>query len=125
PILPPQWHHKGPNQRRARPGGQDRVDGSCAAALLMVQDLGATFGPLEIDLHNWRRVQKWDDGAACRVSMKALPFNGATFGTHRISEEAGQYALKLLRQLERSHLSALLTTSRVPRFDHVTGECHD
>src|SRR5438105_6584711 len=75
-ILLAHWDNKGPNQRLVCPGGQDRVDGSCAAALLMVQDLGATFGPLKIDLHNWRRVQMWDDGAACRVSMKALPFNG-------------------------------------------------
>ena len=124
-ILLAHWDNKGPNQRLVCPGGQDRVDGSCAAALLMVQDLGATFGPLKIDLHNWRRVQMWDDGAACRVSMKALPFNGATFGTHRISEEGRQFALKLLRPLARSQLSALFTTSGVTRFDHVTGEGHD
>jgi len=88
-ILLAHWDNKGPNQRLVCPGGQDRVDGSCAAALLMVQDLGATFG------------------------------------THRISEEGRQFALKLLRPLARSQLSALFTTSGVTRFDHVTGEGHD
>jgi hypothetical protein len=124
-VLLAHWDNKGPNQRLVCPVGQDRADGSCAAPLLVVQDLGATFGPLKVDLHNWRRVPMWEDRAACRAGMKTLPFGGATFGSHRISEEGRQFALKLLRPLTWSQLSALFSTSGVTGFDHVTGEAHD
>jgi hypothetical protein len=124
-ILLAHWDNKGPNQRLVCPDGQGLPDESCAAPLLMIQDLGATFGPLKIDLHNWRAVPMWEDRAACRVSMKTLPFDGATFGARRISEEGRQFALKLLRPLTWSQLSALFTTSGVTRFDHVIGEAHD
>lgn len=124
-ILLAHWDNKGPNQRLVCPEGQDRGDGSCAAPLLIVHDLGATFGPLKIDLLNWRRVPIWEEPAGCVVSMKMLPFKGATFGTHRISEEGRQLALKLLRPLTWSQLSALFTGSGMTRFDHVTGEAHD
>jgi hypothetical protein len=124
-ILLAHWDNKGPNQRLVCPEGQDRADGSCGAPLLMVQDLGATYGPLKSDLHNWRRQPMWEERAACRVSMKTLPFNGATFATHRISEEGRQFALKLLRPLTWSQLSALFTAAGMTRFDHVIGEAHD
>ncbi len=124
-ILLAHWDNKGENQRLLCPEGQDRADGSCAAPLLMVQDLGATFGPLKIDLHNWRRVPIWDDRATCRVSMKRLPFDGATFGTQRISEEGRQFALTLLRPLTWAQLTTLFTASGVTRLDHATGEAHD
>jgi len=119
------WDNKGPNQRLLCPEGQDRADRSCAAPLLMVQDLGATFGPLKIDLHNWRRAAMWDDRSACRVSMKRLPYDGATFGTRRISEEGRQFALKLLRPLTWSQLTALFTASGVTEFDYATADAHD
>jgi hypothetical protein len=124
-VLMAHWDNKGPNQRLLCPEGQDRPDGSCAAPLLMIQDLGATFGPLKIDLHNWRAVPVWEDAARCRVSMKTLPFDGATFGTHRISEEGRQFALGLLRPLTWSQLSALFTASGITDFDQVVAEAHD
>jgi hypothetical protein len=124
-ILLAHWDNKGPNQRLVCPEGQDLPDGACAGPLLMIQDLGATFGPLKIDLHNWRAVPIWQDRATCRVSMTALPFRGATFVPRRISEEGRQFAAGLLRQLTWPQLSALFTTSGVTRFDHVVGEAHD
>lgn len=124
-ILLAHWDNKAANQRLVCPEPGARADGSCAAPLLMVQDLGATFGPLKIDLHNWRRVPMWDDRSACRVSMNTLPFNGATFGTHRISEEGRQFAIGLLRPLSPGQLHALFTGSGVTGFDHATGEAHD
>ncbi len=124
-MLLAHWDNKGANQRLLCPEGQDRDGGSCAAPLLMVQDLGATFGPLKIDLHNWRNVRMWEDRAACRVSMRALPFEGATFPTHRISEEGRQLALSLLRQLTWAQVAALFEHSGVTRFDHLVGDAHD
>jgi len=123
-ILLAHWDNKGANQRLICPEGQDRDDGTCAAPLLMVQDLGATFGPLKVDLHNWRRQLVWEDRHACLVSMKTLPFNGATFGSHRISEEGRQLALGLLRPLTRPQLSGLFTAAGVTRIDHLIGDAH-
>ncbi len=123
-ILMAHWDNKGANQRLICPEGQDRDDGSCAAPLLMVQDLGATFGPLKVDLHNWRRQPVWEERDACRVSMKTLPFNGATFASHRISEEGRQFALRLLRPLTWPQLNALFTTAGMTRIDHLIGDAH-
>ena len=124
-VLLAHWDNKGSNQRLLCPGEQDRPDGGCARPLLMVQDLGATFGPAKIDLHNWRNVAIWEDRAACRVSMKTLPFAGATFPPHRISEEGRQFALSLLRPLTWEQLRMLFDRSGVARFDHLVGDAHD
>jgi hypothetical protein len=119
------WDNKGPNQRLVCPEGQDRADGSCAAPLLMVQDLGATFGPTKIDLRNWRAVPVWEDRETCRVGMKTLPYAGATFDTARISEEGRQFALTLLRQLSWAQMRALFERSGVTQYDHVLAEARN
>ena len=124
-VLLAHWDNKGRNQRLLCPEGQDRPDGSCARPLLMVQDLGATFGPTKIDLHNWRNVAIWEDRAACRLGMKTLPYAGATFPPHRISEEGRQLALSLLRPLTWGQLRTLFEGSGVTRFDHLVGDAHD
>ena len=123
-LLLAHWDNKGPNQRLVCPPGSDNPDGSCRAPLAIIQDLGATFGPKKMDLPNWRRAPVWVDAHACRVSMKSLPFAGATFADRQISEEGRQFALKLLRQLTRSQLETLFTAAGVTSFDHVIAEAH-
>lgn len=123
-VLLAHWDNKGPNQRLVCPPGSDRPDGSCRAPLAIIQDLGATFGPKKMDLPNWRRTPVWADARTCRVSMKDLPFAGATFADRQISEEGRQFALKLLRQLSRSQLDTLFTAAGVTAFDHVVAEAH-
>ena len=123
-VLLAHWDNKGPNQRLVCPPGSDRPDGSCAAPLAIIQDLGATFGPKKMDLPNWKRAPIWVDAQACRVSMKSLPFAGATFADRQISEEGRQFALKLLRQLTRGQLETLFTAAGVTSFDHVIAEAH-
>jgi hypothetical protein len=54
-MLLAHWDNKGPNQRLICPDGQQHADGGCAAPLAMIQDLGATFGPVRVDLPAW-----WD-----------------------------------------------------------------
>jgi hypothetical protein len=123
-VLLAHWDNKGPNQRLVCSEGQDRPDGSCSAPLAMIQDLGATFGPKKMDLPNWRRTPVWADARLCRVSMKDLPFAGATFADRQISEEGRQFALSLLRQLTRAQLDTLFTAAGVTAFDHVVAEAH-
>ena len=124
-VLLAHWDNKAENQRLLCAAGSDREDGSCGHPIAMIQDLGATFGPLKLELQNWRRVPMWTDVAACRVSLKALPFDGGTFGEHLISEEGRQFALRLLRQLGADQLRALFAGAGVTQFNHVLTAAHD
>jgi hypothetical protein len=116
------WDNKSANQRLVCPPGRDRPDGGCSQPLAMVQDLGATFGPLKIDLNNWRRGRIWKDGASCTVSMESLPWGGATFPERRISEEGRLMLLGLLDQLTDQQLRDLFEGSRVTRNEQLGSE---
>lgn len=118
-VLLAHWDNKGPNQRLVCPEGQDRPDGSCAAPLAIMQDLGATFGPTKADLLSWKAVPIWIDARACRVGMSMLPYAGATFPEHVISEEGRLFALKLLGALSAAQLNALFEGSGLTAFNHV------
>lgn len=123
-MLLAHWDNKGPNQRLVCPPGKDRPDGSCAAPLAIIQDLGAAFGPKRMDLPRWREAAVWTDPRTCHVSMSTLPFNGATFSDRRISEEGRQFALKLLRALSPAQLTTLFEAAGVTSFNHVLTEAH-
>jgi hypothetical protein len=124
-VLLAHWDNKGPNQRLICRPGHTLHDGRCGAVIAMVQDLGATFGPLKLDLHNWRETPVWVDRATCTVSMKTLPFQGATFADHRIGEEGRQMLARLLGQLSDAQLADLFTTSRIVEHDQVLAEARD
>jgi hypothetical protein len=118
-ILLVHWDNKGANQRLLCPAGAKRPDGSCRAPVAAIKDLGATFGPKRVDLGNWKGVPIWSDPASCRVSMKTLPFEGATFPDRQISEEGRRFALELLRSLSAAQLNALFGSSGVSAYPHV------
>jgi hypothetical protein len=124
-VILAHWDNKAENQRLVCPPGQDARDGSCRAPLLAIQDLGATFGPLKLDLQNWRRVPVWANAAECRVSMKSLPYDGGTFPDHVISEEGRQFTLDLLRQLSRAQVVRVFAESGVTRFEQLSLESRD
>ena len=115
------WDNKATNQRLICPAGFDHPDGTCREPLAIMQDVGATFGPLKIDLHHWRTGRIWKDGASCTVSMEHLPWQGATFPERRISESGRQLLLGLLDQLRDDQVRALFDGARVPSFDQVSG----
>src|SRR5205809_627579 len=80
------WDNKPANQRLVcLPGAEDPA-GGCGAPLALLQDVGATFGPLAVDLEAWRKAPMWAERATCRVSMRSLPFQGATFVDVDITE---------------------------------------
>jgi hypothetical protein len=116
------WDNKSPNQRLICPEGADRPDGSCGRPLAIMQDVGATFGPLKIDLQNWRRGRIWKDGATCAVSMEQMPWGGGTFPEWRISEAGRRMLLGLLDQLTDAQLRDLFTASRVITHDQFSSE---
>jgi hypothetical protein len=121
-IFLAHWDNKAPNQRLICPPGFDDPDGTCREPLAIMQDVGATFGPLKIDLHHWRSGRVWRDGATCTVSMEHLPWEGATFPERQISEGGRQLLLGLLEQLRDDQLRALFEGARVPSFDQISGE---
>jgi hypothetical protein len=123
-VLLGHWDNKGSNQRLVCPTGEERPDGSCRAPVAALHDLGATFGPLKLELPNWTQVPMWADAAACRVSMATLPYKGGTFPDHRISEEGRTFALKLLRPLSPSQLDTLFEASGFRRYPHVTAAAY-
>ena len=123
-VLLAHWDNKGANQKLLCPPGAARPDGSCRAPLAIIGDLGATFGPKRVDLMNWTQRPMWIDPAACRVSMKGLPFDGATFDDRQISEAGRQFALTLLRRLTPQQLNTLFEASGLTAYPHVVAAAH-
>jgi hypothetical protein len=124
-VLLSHWDNKAENQRLVCVPGGRRPDGSCAASFAMMQDLGGTFGPTKLDLRNWRETPIWADPATCAVSMKNLPFGGATFPDRRISEAGRRKLLGLLEQISEQQLGDLFTGSGVTSFNHLDASGRD
>lgn len=121
-VLLAHWDNKAENQRLLCPPGADRPDGSCEQPLAVVQDVGATFGPLKVDLVKWRETPVWVDAGACRVSMESLPYGGGTFPETRISEEGRRFLLDRLEALTPRQIEELFVKSRITTLDGVTAE---
>ena len=57
-VLLAHWDNKAENQRLVCPPGAEGPEGTCSKPLAIMQDLGATFGPVKVDLNNWRQDQR-------------------------------------------------------------------
>jgi hypothetical protein len=119
------WDNKAENQRLICTGSSETCQSSPAPSLALMQDLGATFGPTKLDLVNWRRGDVWQDSRACRLSMKHLPYQGATFPEVHISEEGRLFVLTLLEQLSAVQVRELFVGSGITDYDSVAGESRD
>lgn len=124
-LLIAHWDNKGANQRLVCPPGRERPDGRCSMPLAIVQDAGATFGPLKIELQNWRSTPVWTDRATCTVGMSAMPYQGATFPERRISEQGRLKLAGLLEQISEPQLVDLFTGSGFVVYDQITAEARD
>lgn len=116
------WDNKAPNQRLVCPRGRELPGGGCAAPIAMIQDLGATFGPVRVDLPSWRAAPVWRDRSTCTVAMNTLPYGGATFAEQRITEDGRLKLLELLEQLTPRQLHDLFTASNIVSYDAVDAE---
>jgi hypothetical protein len=121
-VLIAHWDNKAPNQRLVCLPGGDTPDGGCTRPLAMMQDLGASFGPTKLDLHNWRSFQVWGDARRCRVSMEQLPWGGGTFPEQQISEQGRQFLLKLLEQLSVQQIEDLFRGARIESSETITAD---
>lgn len=112
---------KAPNQRLLCPEGQDVGKTSCRAPVLMVQDLGLTFGEATLFNKNknaasfvdWAEVPVWADPARCVARLKGS-FTG-TIKNPEISEAGRAFLASLLAQLTDAQLRDLFEVSRIKR----------
>ena len=121
-MLLAHWDNKAENQRLVCLPGGDLPDGGCSQPLAILQDLGASFGPSKLDLQNWRSTPVWADAAACRVSMKHLPWGGGTFPDRQISEDGRLFLLGLLGQLSQAQVQDLFAGARVELSEGILAE---
>ena len=110
------WDGKPVNQRLLCEGTGDPRAAPCAQPLAYMQDLGQTFGPKSIDLDGWTRTPVWADAATCRVSMRSLPWQGATFEDAAISEAGRLFLAGLLRQITAPQVRGLFAGARFTEF---------
>jgi hypothetical protein len=118
-VFVAHWDNKSENQRLVCVSQDDwDKNGRCEQPFLLLQDVGATFGPSKVDLEAWKAAPIWEDRSQCLTSMRQLPFNGATFGQARISEEGRRFLADKLAKLSDRQLTDLFTTAR---FDDPLG----
>jgi hypothetical protein len=126
------WDNKSQNQRLvcldppspASPAGLRR-DGPCTKPLAMIQDLGASFGPPKVNLARWRDLPVWYDRTTCLVSMRALPYEGATFEDVQIHEAGRALAASRLATITDAQIERLFADARFPEFQAGTGDERD
>ena len=99
------WDNKAENQRLVCLSSTANND--CDKPFAIMQDLGATFGPNKIDLPHWRDTPIWSDAARCMVSMKSMPYGGATFVDRQISEGGRSLLARQLTALSREQTTTL------------------
>ena len=104
----------------AKPG-----EGGCERPLAMIQDLGASFGPPKVNLARWRDLPVWHDRTTCTLSMRALPFEGATFEDVRVSEAGRMLAAERLGTITVQQIERLFADARFPQFQAGTADERD
>jgi hypothetical protein len=106
------WDNKADNQRLVCLS-EGWLEGTpCSKPFLMLQDVGSTFGPHKVDLEHWENAGLWEDRSTCTVSMQHMPYNGATFGSARISERGRRFLAGLLGALSDRQLTDLFSGAR-------------
>jgi hypothetical protein len=115
------WDNKAQNQRLVCDGetGDKDATAPCDRPLLMMQDVGGTFGPTKVDFQRWSTTPIWSEAATCSVSLESMPFQGATFEPVQISEGGRSLIAGRLRQLSDAQIRTMFESARFP--DPVTG----
>src|SRR5438093_2912216 len=110
------WDNKAANQRLiCLPRGEDPA-GGCRMPFAFLQDVGATFGPLAVNLDAWRQLPIWADRATCRVSMKSLPYGGATFVDVDVTEGGRKLLASQMTQLRDAQVRDLFDAAGFAQY---------
>ena len=113
-VLLGHWDNKPDNQRLVCLEGSSREPASakpCARPLLVLHDVGSTFGARSAGYQGWKAAPIWTDAATCTTGMSTLPYGGATFKPVSISEEGRQLLAGKLRQLASRELHDLFAAA--------------
>ena len=113
-VLLGHWDNKSSNQRLVCRGREAADPTRCEVPVLMLQDLGSTFGPRKLNQRGWAQYPVWADAEQCRVSMRDLPYDGATFVDADITEEGRVVLAKRLRSLPASEFEQLFAAAGFP-----------
>ena len=122
------WDNKAQNQRLVCLDEGRLADTPgviCARPLAMIQDLGASFGPPKVNLARWRDLPVWHDRTTCTLSMRALPFEGATFEDVRVTEAGRALAAARLDAISDAQIERLFAEARFPQFQAGTDDERD
>src|SRR6185369_9120894 len=101
------------------PGPPDD-DGTCRQPLMLVGDLGMTFGRANafnrdstgsVNLEKWASTPVWKDPAACIANL-SKSMTGTLKDPH-ISEDGRQFLAGLLAQLSDQQIHGLLDAARI------------
>jgi len=112
---------KSANQRLLCPKGQEAGRTGCLKPVLMITDLGLTFGEAflliknknSVSLDTWSQVPVWKDGDACVAQLKGS-LTGS-LSSPKISEAGRAFLAGLLVQLTDTQLKDLFENARVKR----------
>jgi hypothetical protein len=119
------WDNKADNQRLVCMDQSFGEGRACGDSVLMMQDVGATFGPTKVNLSQWRHMPIWADRATCTVSMHAMPYRGATFADARISDAARVRVGTQLASFSDVDLRKWFADARFPQFYESTDDRKD
>ena len=119
---------KSPQQLILCPKGEEVGKTGCRHPVLMVSDLGLTFGSASLLIKNehsahfarWSQTPVWKDPDQC-VAELGRSLTG-TLGKPQISEAGRQFLAGLLAQLRDSQLRALFETGRVELLPRDPGK---
>jgi hypothetical protein len=112
------WDNKEENNRLVcLPGAWSENEGSCTASFALMQDVGSSFGPRQLNLEGWLGTPVWSDQASCQVSMRDFPYHGVSFGEPRISEAGRRFLAGRLRQFSDRQVRDLFLAARFTDYD--------
>jgi TPR repeat protein len=90
----------------------------CPDTVMLVHDLGATFGKRDPDsLTSWGSARVWADPATCEAALPAETHDEDKVERYVIGEAGHAFILGLLDQLTDEHLRALFESAAFERFD--------
>lgn len=121
------WDNKATNQRLAceeRDGAGDDPRAPCRTPLLLMQDVGATFGPGKVRHKPWTSTPIWADATTCLTGLESMPYEGGRFEPTHISEGGRAMLAAKLEQLSEAQIRTLFLAARFPDPDTrtVTGD---
>jgi len=112
-IFLAHWDNKSANQRLVcdEGGGDPDPQKPCPSPLLMLQDVGETFGPVSVNLNQWAGTPVWADAGKCLV---ALGHSDHTTDVIPISEPGRLLMAGKLRQLSDLQIATIFKSAGFP-----------